>query len=455
MLVIGFRIFLVLFFSFLLPLSGFAAQIKLAWDPNSEPDLAGYKVYYGTASSTYGSPINVGNVVTYTLTGLTQGQVYYVVVTAYDTSSNESGYSNELSGAAPGLTQTFTVTTNPSGLEAVVDGAPCSAPCTFTCEVGSSHSLSVSSPQAGTAGTQYVYASWSDGGAQSHTITVPSSSATYRANFTTQYSLTTGVNPAGGETVTPAGTNWYNSGQNISISATPSSEYTFAGWSGDLSGSANPTSVAMNGPKNITAQFAAIQESISTPAAPIGPSSGYVGTAYSYISSGGSSNLGHPLEYQFDWKGDGTDLSLWGAANHQKAWTVAGQYNVRVRARCSMHTAVVSAWSLGTSVTIQPIQQISCSDSGIPCLERIDGGNDGDNLVNGKPKLDVEYEFKIVVQDTGGTPQYMKIFLAQRSNPTEADFYDYDMSCNGDFQVGANCTYRTKLGPAAVHKFHL
>ncbi|MBI5967808.1 MAG: hypothetical protein HY882_08135 [Deltaproteobacteria bacterium] len=44
--------------------------------------------------------------------------------------------------------------------------------------------------------------------------------------------------------------------------------------------------------------------------------------------------------------------------------------------------------------------------------------------------------------------------MTQRSNPGGADFHDYEMSCNGDFQVGANCTYRTKLGPAAVHKFH-
>jgi len=48
----------------------FAAQIRLAWDPNTESDLAGYKVYYGTTSGKYGTPIDAGNVTTYTLTGL-------------------------------------------------------------------------------------------------------------------------------------------------------------------------------------------------------------------------------------------------------------------------------------------------------------------------------------------------------------------------------------------------
>jgi hypothetical protein len=87
---------LIIFLPLFLYHSALAADIKLAWDPNTEPDLAGYKVYYGTASRAYGPPIDVGNVTTYTLTGLTPGQTYYIAVTAYDTSKNASGYSNEV-----------------------------------------------------------------------------------------------------------------------------------------------------------------------------------------------------------------------------------------------------------------------------------------------------------------------------------------------------------------------
>ena len=82
-----------------------AAQIGIRWDPNTEPDLAGYRVYYGTASGSYGSPIDVGNVTSYTLTGLSAGQLYFIAVTAHDTSNNQSGYSNEVSGAATDLTR--------------------------------------------------------------------------------------------------------------------------------------------------------------------------------------------------------------------------------------------------------------------------------------------------------------------------------------------------------------
>jgi hypothetical protein len=36
-------------------------QLTLAWDPNSEPDIAGYILYYGTESETYPQQVDVGN----------------------------------------------------------------------------------------------------------------------------------------------------------------------------------------------------------------------------------------------------------------------------------------------------------------------------------------------------------------------------------------------------------
>jgi len=66
----------------------------VSWDANTEPELAGYKLYYGTASRSYGIPIDIGNQTTYTVTGLGPG-TYYFAVTAYDTSGNETSFSNE------------------------------------------------------------------------------------------------------------------------------------------------------------------------------------------------------------------------------------------------------------------------------------------------------------------------------------------------------------------------
>jgi hypothetical protein len=86
---------------------GGAGTIKLAWDApttNSDgsplTDLAGYYVYYGTASGVYGPPVDAKNVTTYTLTGLTPGQTYFIAVTAYDISQNQSQFSFEVSGVA-------------------------------------------------------------------------------------------------------------------------------------------------------------------------------------------------------------------------------------------------------------------------------------------------------------------------------------------------------------------
>ena len=72
---------------------------SLAWDPVVATNFSGYRIYYGTApgtyQQTYGQGISVGNVTTYTLTGLSNGTRYYFAVTSVDTSGNESVYSNE------------------------------------------------------------------------------------------------------------------------------------------------------------------------------------------------------------------------------------------------------------------------------------------------------------------------------------------------------------------------
>jgi hypothetical protein len=92
-----------------------AAQATLAWDPNTESDLAGYKVHYGTASGSYTVHTDVHNVTTYSVTGLTAGQTYYFAASAYDASGNESGYSNPVSYAVPGANGAPTTPATPTG----------------------------------------------------------------------------------------------------------------------------------------------------------------------------------------------------------------------------------------------------------------------------------------------------------------------------------------------------
>jgi hypothetical protein len=76
-----------------------AGEMSLAWDPVSDSDLAGYKVYYGTSPSTYTQSKDVGLATQTTLTGLDPCTVYHVAVKAYDEGGLESeNYSNEIAG---------------------------------------------------------------------------------------------------------------------------------------------------------------------------------------------------------------------------------------------------------------------------------------------------------------------------------------------------------------------
>jgi hypothetical protein len=151
-----------------------------------------------------------------------------------------------------------TVQANPTGRSFTVDGTPYTTAQTFTWTPGSSHTIATSSPQGGGTGVQYVWSSWSDGGAISHTVT-PTTNTTYTADFTTQYYLA--MNAGTGGSVSP-GSGWTNSGASVSVSATASDGYNFSGWtgsgSGSYSGNNNPASITMNGPITETASFALI-----------------------------------------------------------------------------------------------------------------------------------------------------------------------------------------------------
>ncbi|MFK5926913.1 MAG: fibronectin type III domain-containing protein [Desulfuromusa sp.] len=94
--------------------SAFCQDITLSWDPSPTPDIDGYKVYYkqdnmnlpfdGTGATEGSSPVDVGHVLSKTLTGLTDGATYFFSVTAYQNPDTESSYSNIVSNSwLPGL----------------------------------------------------------------------------------------------------------------------------------------------------------------------------------------------------------------------------------------------------------------------------------------------------------------------------------------------------------------
>ena len=77
----------------------YGGTASLAWNPVSDTDVAGYRVYYGTASAVYTQSVDVGNLTQATVSGLTNCTNYFFAAKAYDTSGNEStSYSNEIQG---------------------------------------------------------------------------------------------------------------------------------------------------------------------------------------------------------------------------------------------------------------------------------------------------------------------------------------------------------------------
>lgn len=111
------KYFLILIFIFWSLIAVQAATVKVSWNANTESDLAGYKIYYGTVSGTYGDPIDVGNVTEDLITITPEtGTTYYFVVTAYDTSGNESDYSEE----ATCFVSDGTAPEKPTGIKAII-----------------------------------------------------------------------------------------------------------------------------------------------------------------------------------------------------------------------------------------------------------------------------------------------------------------------------------------------
>lgn len=181
--------------------------------------------------------------------------------TGSDSYSGESSSASVTMNGPVAQTAAFTkivsvaVRANPPGPSFSVDGTNYTSAQTFNWLAASSHTVETTSLQSGAEGVQFLWSSWSDGGALAHTVS-PSNSATITANFATQYLLTAEAGPGG--QVSPA-SGWQNSGAVVPLLAEASDGYNFALWNGRGAGSysgakVSPT-VTMNGPITNTASF--------------------------------------------------------------------------------------------------------------------------------------------------------------------------------------------------------
>ena len=140
----------------------------------------------------------------------------------------------------------ITISSNPPGRTSLVDGTPATTPTDFSWTLASTHTLDIQTPQ-GVGFTRYT------------------------ATFDTQQLLSTNVSPANAGTLTASPTSpdgFYTQGTQVRLTATPATGFTFANFTGDLTGSTNPQTLTLSSPKSVTANFSAPPLTVSPTSLP-------------------------------------------------------------------------------------------------------------------------------------------------------------------------------------------
>lgn len=170
----------------------------------------------------------------------------------------------------PSTSPIYTVGSNPqdSNFYVIVDGSYWPSPNSFSpyyegssWNSGTSHTVGVDPTQwPYTGNTRYVFGSWSDGGAQSHSISLPGTSTLYTAALGPQYYLSDYANEGCAGTVgvtpsSPTGDGFYPGGTPLTFTEAPNTGWTFTEWQNNLSGTNSSENITMNDELLVTADF--------------------------------------------------------------------------------------------------------------------------------------------------------------------------------------------------------
>jgi fibronectin type 3 domain-containing protein len=237
-----------------------AAQVSLAWDPNTEPDLAGYKVYYGSVSHAQTDSVDVGNATAYIVMGLQEGTTYFFAATAYDRYGRESGFSNEVSTTTSSLC-TYTISPSSQSFAAAggtgTTGVTTSAGCPWAVSNSASW-VAITSGSSGTAsGTVRYSVAANSGVARTAAMTIAGrilmiNQAAAPAAFTITASAETGG------TISPSGAVSVQAGASRTFTISPASRYRISSVTVDGASKGAVSSYTfsnVNAPHTISATF--------------------------------------------------------------------------------------------------------------------------------------------------------------------------------------------------------
>jgi len=224
------RLIVILVFAAIL-LSGMparAAEITLAWDPNTEPDLSGYKVYSGTASRNYSGTVDVGNWTSCVMGGLEPGRTYYFAAKAYNAAGSESDYSAEVVYSVPAACS-FSLSPGsqsygPEGGTGSVTLSTAST-CSWTAVSGASW-LTVTAGASGTGPGSVSFAVAANTASASRTATLSVGGQVFtvsQSGCTGAFTISASAGPGG--TISPSGTSTVTCGGSKTYTITPKIGY--------------------------------------------------------------------------------------------------------------------------------------------------------------------------------------------------------------------------------------
>jgi len=196
-------------------------------------------------------------------------------LTASDAATwDEFGYSVAVSGdtavigaydkaSAQGAAYVFvlpilTVASAPPGMPFTANGAGCpsgalTAPYTLLAAPTCTITFPSTAVLDSAGDMRYTFRQWGDGDPSNPRAFALFQSATFVAQFSTEYLLNAAASPSSGGQVTGSG--WYADSANATVAAIPNAGFLFTGFSGDLSGNAAPQTLWMSGPKTVTGLF--------------------------------------------------------------------------------------------------------------------------------------------------------------------------------------------------------
>ncbi|MGA8213798.1 MAG: Ig-like domain repeat protein [Candidatus Sulfotelmatobacter sp.] len=353
---------------------------------------SGFSVPDGTPVSFAATLDSSVNPASSTLTSGQATSVYTAGSTAGSDTSVTATVDNATASTTINILDTVIFNTSPTGLSYTVDGVTYTTQQTFNWVVGSTHSVSTTSPQAGPPGSQYVFSSWSNSGTQSQTVIAPASETTYTAFFSTQYQLTTAANPSGDGTVSPTSGNYYSSGTVVPLTATANAGFNFSSWTGPV---ANPssasTTVTMTAPAAVTANF-----------------SGLTGTTTGLVSSANASTFGGSVTFTATvTSGSGTPT---GNVSFENGTSSLGTIKL-VGGKASLTTSALSAGS--HTITAQYNGSTKYAVSSATLTQTVNKVGTTTTITNASPNPSTYGQsviFTATVTTTAGTPSGKVVF---------------------------------------------